>query len=84
MPAVIDSQQIARCGALDLGPIDSLLMRELGEFDGDLVVAPVMIGSRVMCLVAAATHTDSDTGPIDSVAAAAGAAFARLIRDASR
>jgi hypothetical protein len=84
VPAVIAKQQLGRCGADDLGPIDSLLMRELGGFDGDLVVAPIMIGSRVMCLVAAATQKGADTSAVDAVATAAGAAFARLIRDASR
>jgi hypothetical protein len=84
VPAVIAKQQLGRCGADDLGPIDLLLMRELGGFDGELVVAPVMIGSRVMCLVAAAMQKGADTGAVDAVATAAGAAFARLIRDASR
>jgi hypothetical protein len=84
VPAVIAKQQIGRCGTDDLGPIDSLLMSELGGLDGELVVAPVMIGSRVMCLVAAAMQKGAETGAVDAVATAAGAAFARLIRDASR
>jgi hypothetical protein len=37
-----------------------------------------------MCLVAAAMQKGSETGAVDAVATAAGAAFARLIRDASR
>jgi hypothetical protein len=84
VPAVIAKRQLGRCGADDLGPIDSLLMRELGGLDGELVVAPIMIGSRVMCLVAAAMQKGADTSAVDAVATAAGAAFARLIRDASR
>jgi hypothetical protein len=84
VPAVIAKQQVGRCGADDLGPIDSLLMRELGGFDGELVVAPVMIGARVMCLCAASMQKGADTSAVDAVATAAGAAFARLIRDASR
>jgi hypothetical protein len=87
VPAVIERQQLGRCAANDLGPIDRLLLRELGAPDDaltELAVAPVMIGSRVMCLVAAALPSGSDTSPIDAVAGAAGAAFARLIRDASR
>ena len=84
VPAVIANQQIGRCGNDDLGPIDSLLMRELGGFDSDLVVAPILIGSRVMCLVAASTQPGTDTSSVDAIATAAGAAFARLIRDASR
>lgn len=84
VPAVIANQQIGRCATDDLGPIDSLLMRELGGIDSDLVVAPILIGSRVMCLVAASTERGTDTSPVDAIATAAGAAFARLIRDASR
>ncbi len=87
VPAVIERQQIGRCAANDLGAIDRLLLREIGAPDDaltELAVAPVMIGSRVMCLVAAALPSGSDTSPIDAVAGAAGLAFARLIRDASR
>lgn len=84
VPAVIANQQIGRCGNDDLTPIDSLLMRELGGFDSDLVVAPILIGSRVMCLVAASAQPGSDTSSVDAIATAAGAAFGRLIRDASR
>jgi len=82
--SVIANQQLERCVAGELGPIDSLLMRELGGADGDLVVAPIMIGSRVMCLVATSMKANAGTGPVDAIATAAGAAFARLIRDASR
>jgi hypothetical protein len=87
VPAVIERQQLGRCAANDLGPIDRLLLREIGAPDDaltELAVAPVMIGTRVMCLVAAALPSGSDTSPIDAVAGAAGLAFARLIRDASR
>jgi len=84
VPSVIATQQLGRCVASELGPIDSLLMRELGGADGDLVVAPIMIGSRVMCLVATSIKPDASTSSVDAIATAAGAAFARLIRDASR
>lgn len=84
VPAVIENQQLGRCRTDDLGAIDSLLMRELGGVDSDLVVAPILIGSRVMCLVAASTQPGSDTSSVDAISTAAGAAFARLIRDASR
>jgi hypothetical protein len=84
VPAVIAQQQLGRCTADDLGPIDALLMRELGGFDGELVVAPIMIGSRVMCLVAGSMQKGAETDAVDAIATAAGAAFARLIRDASR
>jgi hypothetical protein len=87
VPAVIERQQLGRCAATDLGAIDRLLLRELGGTEADdseLAVAPIRIGSRVMCLVAAAQPKGSDTSAIDAIANAAGAAFARLIRDAGR
>lgn len=76
--------QPLRGRADDLRPIDRLLLREMGSEHTELVVAPVLIGTRVMCLVAAATEADADAAPVEAVASAAGAAFARLIRNASR
>jgi hypothetical protein len=74
----------ARAPAGDLGPIDVLLLRALGQADGELVVVPIPIGDKIMCLIAAATEENAEIAPIEAVAKAAGAAFARLIRDASR
>ncbi|HEY4240180.1 MAG TPA: hypothetical protein VGM88_10205 [Kofleriaceae bacterium] len=73
-----------RRGAQDLSPIDRLLLTSLGRMDGDLVVAPVAIGEQVLCMIALAVVPDEPTGAAETIAAAAGAAFARLMRDASR
>lgn len=74
----------ARAPADDLGAIDTLLLRALGKMDGDLVVVPIPIAGRLMCLLAVVTREGAQIAPVEAVASAAGAAFARLIRDASR
>jgi hypothetical protein len=43
-----------------------------------------MVADQVMCLLAAATVSESELAPLEAVASAASAAFVRLIRDASR
>lgn len=73
----------ARARMTDLGPIDQLLMASMGA-TGDLLVVPVSIAGHVMCVIAMVTESDSQPGTAESIAAAAGAAFARLMRDASR
>jgi hypothetical protein len=87
VPAAIAANQTARSVAADLAPIDHRLLYALGALDaddGDLVVVPIAIGSKVMCLLATATERAAPPSPLESIASAAGAAFARLIRDASR
>jgi hypothetical protein len=61
-----------------------LLLHALGNPDRDLVVVPVAIGKRVVCLIATATIPEAPATELELVAAAAGVAFARLIRNASR
>jgi hypothetical protein len=73
-----------RAPADDLGAIDMLLLRALGKMDGDLAVVPIPIAGKVMCLLAVVTDENRSIAAVEAVAAAAGAAFARLIRDASR
>jgi len=68
----------------DLGPIDRRLMSSLGHEDGVLLVVPVSIGGDVMCVLAMVTEPDAASTTAESIAAAAGAAFARLMRNASR
>jgi hypothetical protein len=75
---------VARSSAGHLGPVDELLLRSLGRTDGELVVVPVPIAGKVMCLIAAGVDQDAEISSLEAIAAAAGAAFARLIRDASR
>ncbi|HEY5926090.1 MAG TPA: hypothetical protein VIV11_30600, partial [Kofleriaceae bacterium] len=84
VPAVIANNAIARAGAAELTAIDEALMRSLGELQGDLVVVPIAIADKVMAVIATATEPDAHVESIELVAVAAAAAFARLIRDASR
>ena len=84
IPRAIEHNRTYRSPSSDLCPIDQLLLVSLGAQSGELVVVPVSIASQVMCVIALATQHDSSTATAESVAAAAGAAFARLMRNASR
>jgi hypothetical protein len=70
--------------AAELDAIDRLLLELLGQPAGDLVVVPISIASQVMCVIAIAAAAGAQLTSAEQIAAAAGAAFARLIRDASR
>jgi hypothetical protein len=70
------------CHGLDA--IDRLLLASLGRQTGDLVMVPISIADQVMCLIAIATAENAPLSCAEPIAAAAGAAFARLMRDASR
>ena len=84
VPIVVDENQTARAGAGELGAIDHSLLEQLGAGDGDLVVVPVAIADRVVALLATVTTPDAIADAVEAVALAAAAAFARLLRDASR
>jgi hypothetical protein len=84
VPDVVASNQTARCAGDQLGAIDLLLLRALGKQDGDLVIVPVPIAGKVMCVLATALEDGAPAHVIESVATAASVAFARLVRDASR
>ena len=79
--AVVETRTPSRCVCDDLEAIDTLLFRALGGEDGQLVCIPVVIGEQVMCVVAMVGEESSE---VEAIAAAGGAAFARLMRDASR
>jgi hypothetical protein len=84
IPRVIERNATCRMPSADLGPIDQLLLVSLGAQSGDLVIVPVSISNAVICVIALATQRDAQVHTAESVAAAAGAAFARLMRNASR
>lgn len=84
VPRAVQRAQSLRSPASDLTPVDQLLLVSLAGQAGDLVVVPVTIGGQVMCLIAMVTARDEQITSTESIAAAAGAAFARLMRDASR
>ncbi len=79
---VVETRETTRLVCDDLDAIDTLLFRALGgSEDGELVVIPVVIAEQVMCLVA---MVGSESSEVEAIAGAAGAGFARLMRDASR
>ena len=84
VPRAIASNATTLAPASDLGPIDQLLLVSLGQTSGDLAVVPVSIGGTVMCVIAMVTATDAAIMTAESIAAATGAAFSRMIRDAAR
>jgi hypothetical protein len=45
---------------------------------------PVAIGGQVMCAIVMGTATDAAIQAAESIAAATGAAFSRMLRDAAR
>ena len=84
VPRVVHRGQTQRSPTGDLGEIDQLLVSSLAETDGELVVAPVIIGGQVMCVLALVATSETPGTAVEQIAAATGAAFARLMRDASR
>ena len=84
VPRVVECNCTVRSPSTELAPIDQLLMVSLGHQSGELVVVPVSIAGTVMCAIAMVTVKDAPVASAESIAVAAGAAFARLIRHASR
>ena len=84
VPRAIELKVTLRKPCTELALIDRLLLSSLGQDTGDLVVVPIAIADKVMCVIAIATAEDAPIASAEPIAAAAGAAFARLIRDASR
>ncbi|HET9622126.1 MAG TPA: hypothetical protein VFP84_12220 [Kofleriaceae bacterium] len=83
VPLAVERNATVRRPCGELCEIDRLLLASLGRTTGELVVVPIAIVDQVMCVIALA----ADAAPIpgaEAIAAAAGAAFARLMRDASR
>jgi hypothetical protein len=50
----------------------------------EVAVVPIAISGQVMCALAVLVEAGSELVVAEAIAGAAGAAFARLIRDASR
>ena len=84
VPRVVQRATSMRAPAGDLTPVDQELLASLEPAAGDLLVVPVTISGQVLCLVALACARDEPVASTETIAGAAGAAFARLIRDASR
>jgi hypothetical protein len=84
VPRAIERNIILRKPCAELDTIDRLLLASLGQHAGDLVVVPISIADKVMCVIAIATAAHAPIASAEPIAAAAGAAFARMMRDASR
>jgi hypothetical protein len=84
VPRAVELNVTLRKPCAELDRIDRLLLGSLGRRDGDLVVVPISIADQVMCVIAIATAERAPIACAEPIAAAAGAAFARLMRDASR
>ncbi len=84
VPRAVELNVTLRKAYAELDPIDRLLLGSLGRREGDLVIVPISISDQVMCVIAVATGLDAPIASAEPIAAAAGAAFARLMRDASR
>jgi Type II secretion system (T2SS), protein E, N-terminal domain len=84
VPRAVELNVTLRKPSAELDRIDRLLLGSLGGHDGDLVVVPISVADQVLCVIAIATGLDAPIASAEPIAAAAGAAFARLMRDASR
>ena len=84
VPRAVELNVTLRRSASELAAIDRLLLSSLGRDGGDLVVVPIAIAEQVMCVIAIATAESAPIACAEPIAAAASAAFARLMRDASR
>lgn len=84
VPRAVELNVTLRKPAGELARIDRLLLGSLGRHDGDLVVVPISIADQVLCVIAMAAALDAPLTSAEPIAAAAGAAFARLMRDAGR
>lgn len=84
IPMVIKRNVVARATSRDLGAVDYVLLSTLAVPDGDLVVVPISTGGVVVGVIALATEREAPLDSADSITAAAGAAFARLMRDNAR
>ena len=84
VPRVIEHNITLRKPCAELVAIDRLLLASLGRHTGDLAIVPIAIADQVMCVLAIAAATGAPLTCTEPIAAAAGAAFARLIRNTSR
>ncbi|HTL36268.1 MAG TPA: hypothetical protein VL326_24215 [Kofleriaceae bacterium] len=86
VPRAVMHNMTSRGMTDDLGPIDQALLYSLSEGNNQehLAICPISIGGQVMCLLAAVMKNDAPSTPLEVIGSAAGAAFTRLVRDASR
>lgn len=80
---VIQRRTAVRGAAGDLTEPDYLLLAALDPDDGDLLIAPIMADGGVIALLVAAVTPGTSADRLGSITEAAGAAFTRLMREAS-
>ncbi|HWO20171.1 MAG TPA: hypothetical protein VNO30_15395 [Kofleriaceae bacterium] len=80
----IDAESPVRARAIDLGPVDQLLRRSLGDTGDELAIIPISISGQVMCAIALTLAPGAGVEAAEALANAAGTAFAKLIAAASR
>lgn len=83
VPRATHRNATTRAPMSELGPIDQLLLASMGA-TGELCMVPISISGQVLCVMAMITEPEAQLGTAESIAVAAGAAFARLMRNASR
>jgi len=84
VPSAIEHNRTERGAADELPAIDFLLLRALGRDDGELVVVPVPNRGQGHLHDRTAVEHGASVAVVEAIAGAASAAFARLVRDASR
>jgi hypothetical protein len=83
IPRALESTSSVRAPAGKLAALDRALLQALGA-DGELVVVPIAIAGKALCVIACAVEPGTPIADIETIATSAGTAFARLMRDASR
>lgn len=78
------SRATVRAEATSLSIIDTRLFDLLGGAQGELVAAPITLVNDVICVIATVAARNAELTKLDAIAAASGAAFLRLLRNADR
>ncbi|HEX4449299.1 MAG TPA: hypothetical protein VH143_00460 [Kofleriaceae bacterium] len=84
IPRALESASSVRAPAGKLAALDRALLQALGVIDGELVIVPIAIAGKALCVIACAVDSATPIADIETIATSAGTAFARLMRDASR
>ncbi len=84
IPRALESTSSVRAAAGKLAVLDRALLQALGMIDGELVIVPIAIAGKALCVIACAVESGTPIADIETIATSAGTAFARLMRDASR
>jgi hypothetical protein len=74
----------ARAASKTLGTIDARLFELLGGPRGDLVAVPVTVANDVICVFAIVAAHNAEVTNFETIAAASGTAFLRLLRNSNR